>query len=186
MTASAPSCHRGFLQRSPARRPLHQTILVKAEFVYNCAASVSPTRVTLHGDWDHFSPHLLEKEEERVWSAIVMVPTGYHEFYYQVDGVIRLNPGHAVVEGQHRNWRFIHDVQRDDRVRGEHMFIKWMDEKLESYGIVVADDDDFGDLPLVVGDLQHGKDEWVSPWTVVAVAIVAVLILRLGVEFMMA
>lgn len=157
-----PPPHILTLKPSPSLRPLSHTLLVKTEFVFHTPDPASS--VFLHGDWDNFTLHPLSREQQSLWSVILVVPTGHRQFYFSVDGSFALSPCHPITRCGKRNWRNVH-APRDIRTREtKSAFVEWASERLVALGIVMAPGDDHyamrAELPVVVGLPQGVGGVW--------------------------
>lgn len=81
---------------------------VRTEFVY--ADGATHGCVALCGDWTTWAPLPMTREASAtpVWSVITIVPAGYREFCYVVDGQRTLSRRHPTTTDGSANWRTVH------------------------------------------------------------------------------
>ncbi len=78
---------------------------VHAEFVY--ADRGARAAVALCGDWNGWAPIAMRREAAGVWCVVTVVPAGYREFCYLVDGVHRVSRRHPRNADASANWRTV-------------------------------------------------------------------------------
>uniref|UniRef100_A0A7S1XD93 AMP-activated protein kinase glycogen-binding domain-containing protein n=1 Tax=Compsopogon caeruleus TaxID=31354 RepID=A0A7S1XD93_9RHOD len=73
--------------------------------------------VALCGDWNHWTPipMIRDLRDRRVWAVITLVPAGYHEFCYIVNGEHRVSTGHPLTADESCNWRYVKGPPRRDK-----------------------------------------------------------------------
>ena len=80
--------------------------MVRTEFVY--ADEGVKREVCLCGDWNNWSSIRMMREHNGVvWSIITIVPVGYREFYYLVDGILKVSTKHPLNSAKSANWRTV-------------------------------------------------------------------------------
>eukprot|EP00177_Eucheuma_denticulatum_P001973 GFKZ01003525.1.p1 GENE.GFKZ01003525.1~~GFKZ01003525.1.p1 ORF type:complete len:201 (-),score=16.12 GFKZ01003525.1:987-1553(-) len=185
--------HAPKLQRSPAMRPLSRTFHVKTEFIYQPPPnSPPPKHVTLHGTWDNFCPHQLHPESPTLFSQILIIPTGAHQFYFHVDSIRRLSHLHPVSPcGKLNVRRVTAPAKQTPRGGTSGAFVRWAEERLAGCG-VVAEDQPIGDatpLPVLCEQYRAGGGRaalwnmcWMERVIVVAAAylVVAAVVALVG------
>mmetsp|Transcript_464 Transcript_464/g.838 ORF Transcript_464/g.838 Transcript_464/m.838 type:complete len:188 (-) Transcript_464:399-962(-) len=76
---------------------------VNTEFIYGEVGSNA--KVFLCGDWNDWTP--VSMEYQGVWSKIVKIPSGYHEYCFVVNGQPVVSSAHPVASSRTVNWRTI-------------------------------------------------------------------------------
>lgn len=128
-----PANSKQFLARSFSQRPIGVKIIVKTEFVYT--DTLARRHVELVGDWNNWQPIMMRREEKDLWSTVCILPTGYHEFYFLVDGVVTISCKHPKTEDGRHNWRNVYGP-RGPLNQKRSAFYKWGSNVLEGFGLV--------------------------------------------------
>ncbi|KAA8493853.1 hypothetical protein FVE85_4990 [Porphyridium purpureum] len=72
------------------------------------ASASSANEVYLLGDWNNWMPVSMNQESAGHWCVITPVPTGYHEYCFEVDGRKMVSTRHPLCNDGHCNWRTIY------------------------------------------------------------------------------
>ncbi|KAI0562299.1 hypothetical protein FGB62_62g235 [Gracilaria domingensis] len=130
---------------SALSKRLPNAIPVRTEFVF--CASQPYSSVLLCGDWCDWHPIHMNLEQGKrsaapsdsralhastssaltptvvdcVWSVITVVPNGYREFFYMVDGTTMLSTKHPTNAQGTRNWRTVYGPPRRGRNRASSL-----------------------------------------------------------------
>mmetsp|Transcript_7520 Transcript_7520/g.13588 ORF Transcript_7520/g.13588 Transcript_7520/m.13588 type:complete len:238 (-) Transcript_7520:973-1686(-) len=76
------------------------------EFVYyDRTGNAHDVRVA--GDWNDWSCVSLQYSQPKLWKVVLVVPIGYHEFVYYVDGSPKVSDVHPKTADGMTNWRNI-------------------------------------------------------------------------------
>jgi len=86
--------------------PPLNTKLVYAEFVYYDREGAARD-VQIAGDWSEWACLALTCEAERFWKGVFVVPVGYHEFVFYVNGAACVSETHPKTARGNTNWRRI-------------------------------------------------------------------------------
>mmetsp|Transcript_739 Transcript_739/g.1948 ORF Transcript_739/g.1948 Transcript_739/m.1948 type:complete len:257 (-) Transcript_739:1366-2136(-) len=97
--------------------------LVYAEFVYYDREGLARD-VQLSGDWDNWACAPLRCEAERLWKGVFVVPAGYHEFMFYVNGIACVSDTHPRTADGAINWRSISGSRAGKKNKSESAFAK--------------------------------------------------------------
>lgn len=154
----ASKTKKSSLVRSNAQRPLGQKVLVKTEFVY---ADPVKESCSIVGDWNEWVPVQMHMEEKNLWSVVSMLPSGYHEFYFMVDGKSRISSRHPTTGSGMMNWRNIYGPPQESHASQRTAFYLWAQKTLGDAGLVSLEKD-LGGLPVSERFLENNKPNTVG------------------------
>ncbi|KAA8499850.1 hypothetical protein FVE85_7435 [Porphyridium purpureum] len=107
-SSTAPvATHR---KESPQPQP-PKAALTYVEFVYYARGEM-PQSVEILGDWNGWEAVPLHDAGKRLWRVVVLLPAGYHEFVYCVNGELRLSEVHPKTSDGRSNWRHVVGTSR--------------------------------------------------------------------------